>query len=48
MAEELDELEKRRMAEALAATGGVQIRAAELIGMPRRTFLMKMRKYGLR
>jgi DNA-binding NtrC family response regulator len=47
LADELAELERRRIAEALAASGGVQTRAAELIGMPRRTFLMKLKKYRL-
>src|SRR6185436_11892886 len=36
--DELRELERRRMTEALAAAAGVQKRAAELIGMPLRTF----------
>jgi two-component system, NtrC family, response regulator AtoC len=45
--DELRELERRRMIEALAAAGGVQKRAAELIGMPLRTFTMKYKQYGL-
>src|SRR5690606_32479015 len=45
--EELRELERRRMAEALEATGGVQTRAAALIGMPLRTFVLKLKQYGL-
>jgi DNA-binding NtrC family response regulator len=45
--EELRELEKRRMAEALAAADGVRVRAAELIGMPLRTFVQKLKQYGL-
>jgi two-component system, NtrC family, response regulator AtoC len=36
------------MAEALEAAGGVQKRAAQLIGMPLRTFVLKLRQYGLR
>jgi DNA-binding NtrC family response regulator len=48
IAEELQALERRRMAEALRATGGVQRRAAELIGMPVRTFTFKLTQYGLR
>jgi hypothetical protein len=36
------------MTEALRATGGVQRRAAELIGMPVRTFTFKLTQYGLR
>jgi DNA-binding NtrC family response regulator len=47
VAEELEQLEALRMAEALAACGGVQIRAAELIGMPIRTFSTKVKQYGL-
>ncbi|TMQ03230.1 MAG: sigma-54-dependent Fis family transcriptional regulator [Deltaproteobacteria bacterium] len=48
IAEELAALERRRMTEALRATGGVQRRAAELIGMPVRTFTFKLTQYGLR
>jgi DNA-binding NtrC family response regulator len=47
IADELRELERRRMVEALEAAGGVQRRAAELIGMPQRTFTMKYKQYGL-
>jgi DNA-binding NtrC family response regulator len=47
IADELREIERRRMVEALAACGGVQKRAAELIGMPIRTFTMKYKQYGL-
>ncbi|WP_437925264.1 sigma 54-interacting transcriptional regulator [Sorangium sp. So ce291] len=47
IAEELKELERRRMQEALETTGGVQTRAAELIGMPTRTFVFKLKQYGL-
>jgi two-component system, NtrC family, response regulator AtoC len=47
IADELRELERRRMQEALDAAGGVQKRAAELIGMPARTFTMKFKQYGL-
>jgi two-component system, NtrC family, response regulator AtoC len=45
--DELRDLERRRMREALAAAGGVQKKAAELIGMPLRTFTMKYKQYGL-
>lgn len=45
--EELRDLERRRMREALAAANGVQKRAAELIGMPLRTFTLKYKQYGL-
>jgi DNA-binding NtrC family response regulator len=43
----LKEIERRRMADALAACDGNQTRAAELIGMPRRTFVAKLKQYGL-
>jgi DNA-binding NtrC family response regulator len=42
--EELAELEKRRILEALEAAGGVQKHAAEAIGMPLRTFAFKLRR----
>ena len=47
IAEELRDLERRRMAEALAAAGGVKTRAAQLIDMPIRTFAMKAKQYKL-
>jgi len=47
LSDELRELERRRMAEALTAAGGVQKRAAELIAMPLRTFRMKAKQHGL-
>ncbi|WP_158257692.1 sigma 54-interacting transcriptional regulator [Haliangium sp. UPWRP_2] len=45
--EELRELERKRMQEALLASGGVHVRAAELIAMPIRTFTAKLKLYGL-
>jgi DNA-binding NtrC family response regulator len=45
--DELRELERTRMLQALAAAGGVHRRAAELIGMPRRTFATKYKLYDL-
>ncbi len=47
LGDEIKELEKKRMEEALAAAGGVQVRAAELIGVPLRTFVQKLKQYGL-
>jgi two-component system, NtrC family, response regulator AtoC len=47
IAEELRELERTRMLEALEETGWVQTRAAELIGMPTRTFTFKLKQYGI-
>ncbi len=48
IADEVQELESRRMREALEESGGNQRRAAELIGMPLRTFVTKLKQYGLR
>ena len=45
--EEIRDLEKRRIEEALAAHGGNQTRAAEAISMPLRTFVNKVRQYNL-
>jgi DNA-binding NtrC family response regulator len=45
--EELDELEKTRMAQALVAANGVKTRAAQLIDMPIRTFTLKLKQYKL-
>jgi transcriptional regulator with GAF, ATPase, and Fis domain len=47
IADELRELERRRMAEALVASGGVKTRAAQLIDMPIRTFTLKLKQYKL-
>lgn len=48
LSDEVQELEARRMREALDSTGGNQRRAAERIGMPLRTFVTKLKQYGLR
>ena len=45
--EEVRELERTRMLQALKASGGQRRAAAELIGMPRRTFATKLKLYGL-
>jgi two-component system response regulator AtoC len=45
--DEIRELERTRMIEALAASGGVQNRAAELIQMPLRTFVTKLKRYAI-
>lgn len=47
IAEEIAELERTRMAAALAATGGQRAKAAALISMPLRTFGAKLKLYGL-
>ncbi len=45
--EEVRELERSRMLAALAACDGNQTRAAELIDMPRRTFVQKLKQYNI-
>jgi transcriptional regulator with GAF, ATPase, and Fis domain len=45
--EELSELTELRMRQALDATGGVQSAAAALLQMPRRTFITRMREFGI-
>jgi len=45
--EEIRELERTRMSEVLAVCDGNQTRAAELIGMPLRTFVTKLKQYNL-
>ncbi|WP_257461928.1 sigma 54-dependent Fis family transcriptional regulator [Archangium lipolyticum] len=47
LSEELRAIEREAMAKALRETGGVKARAAELIGMPLRTFTFKCKQYGL-
>jgi two-component system, NtrC family, response regulator AtoC len=47
IAEELRELERTRMSEALERAGGMQKKAAEAIRMPLRTFRMKSKQYRL-
>ncbi len=45
--EEIRDLEKRRIREALIASNGVRKQAATLIGMPLRTLVTKMKVYDL-
>jgi len=45
--EELRELEKTRILEALDEAGGNQTKAAELLGMPRRTLVSKLTALGI-
>jgi len=40
--------ERRRIEAALAATGGNKTRAAQLLGVPLRTFMAKVKRYGVR
>lgn len=44
---ELDEVERRRVEEALRAEGGNQTRAAARLGISRRGFIRKLSKYGI-
>lgn len=46
--DEIRELEQKRITSALDACAGNQKRAAQLIGMPLRTFVTKLTQYGLR
>ena len=46
--DEVRELERERIVAALAATGGVQNKAAELIAMPLRTLVTKLKRYAIR
>ena len=48
IAEEMKELEIRRITEALAETRGNHRAAADLIGMPLRTLFARIKQYGLR
>jgi DNA-binding NtrC family response regulator len=45
--EEIRELERTRILEALEESGGVRVRAAALIGMPLRTFVTKLKEHGI-
>lgn len=45
--DELSSLERDRIVDALAQTGQNQTRAAELLSIPRRTFLEKLDRYGI-
>jgi transcriptional regulator with GAF, ATPase, and Fis domain len=47
LAEEVAELERRRMIEALAASNGNHAQAARLLGVPVRTFFAKVKKYKI-
>ena len=47
LSEEVAELERMRMAQAMAAADGNKTQAAKLVGMPLRTFVTKHKKYKL-
>ncbi len=44
---EIDALERQRILEALERHAGNQTRAAESLGMPRRTFVQRLTQYGI-
>jgi transcriptional regulator with GAF, ATPase, and Fis domain len=48
LADEIRELEQARITAALTAASGNQRAAAQLLAMPLRTFVFKLRQYGLR
>jgi transcriptional regulator of acetoin/glycerol metabolism len=43
----MDEIERRRLVAALRAAGGNRSQAARALGLPRTTFLNKLRRHGL-
>ena len=45
---QVEELEKTAIAQALERAGGVQSRAAELLGLTERNLRYKLKKYGLK
>ena len=45
---QVETLERRLIEEAIAASGGVQYRAAERLGISERTLRYKLEKYGLK
>ena len=45
--EVMEEIEKKRLVAALRAAGGNQSSAARALGLPRTTFINKLRRYGL-
>jgi two-component system, NtrC family, response regulator AtoC len=45
--ERVRQFERQLMVDALDRSGGNQSEAARLLGMPRRTFVSKVREYGL-
>jgi len=44
---EMESLERKRIVEALERSGGNQTRAAEILGMPRRTLVKRLAQYGI-
>ena len=48
MKEEVEELEKRRISEALGRCGGNQLKAAKALALSRQGFIKKMKRYGIK
>jgi DNA-binding NtrC family response regulator len=47
LAEELDDIERRRLMDALKAAGGNKAKAARLLGYRRTTYCSKLKKFGI-
>ena len=47
LAEELDDIERRRLLDALTAAGGNKAKAARLLGYRRTTYCSKLKKFGI-
>ncbi len=47
LAEDLSEIEKRRILDALERVGGNQSEVARMLGIPRRTLLRRLKEYGI-
>ncbi|MBX3233348.1 MAG: sigma 54-interacting transcriptional regulator [Labilithrix sp.] len=47
LADEVADLERRRILEALEQAGGNQTEAAQLLGVPRRTLIARLEQYGV-
>ena len=45
---QVEELEKKAIAQALERAGGIQSRAAEILGLTERNLRYKLKKYGLK
>jgi DNA-binding NtrC family response regulator len=46
--DELERIEKTYLLEALRQNDGVQVRAAEALGIPERSFWHRLKKYGIK
>ena len=48
LSEQVEDLEKKAIAEALQQANGIQSRAAEILGLTERNLRYKLKKYGLK